>query len=80
MAGMKNRTPGRAQRRTKPATPNRLNHAAQTLKAAARVMRELTRLIWWSAVPLATIGLAVHALLTGSAAELIEFLIALQSR
>ncbi len=80
MAGMNNRTPGRTRRRTQPAPLNRLNHAARTLKAAARVMRELARLIWWSAVSLATLGLAVHALLTGSAADLVDLLAALQSR
>lgn len=80
MAGMNNRTPGHTRRRTKPAALARLNHAARILKGAARVMRELTRLIWWSAVSLATIGLAVNALFTGSAAELVDLLIALQSR
>lgn len=78
MTGMKNRKPGHARERHTLTPRARLNHVAQTVKAAARVMRELTRLIWWSTVPLATIGLAVNALLTGSAAELIDFLIVLQ--
>lgn len=78
MIGMKNGTVGRARRRTSMAAHSRLARIARTLKAAARVMRELTRLICWSAVPLATVGLVVHALLTGNAAELVGFLISLR--
>lgn len=78
MAGMKNRTPKRARRRGAPASLVRLEHAAQLLKAVARVMRELTRLVWWSAVPLTTVAIGVHALVTGSGAELIDFLITLR--
>jgi hypothetical protein len=78
MTGMKNGMPGRVRRRAKPAAHSRLTAVALALKAMARVVRELTRLIWWSAALLATVGLAAHALLTGSAAELIDLLVSLR--
>ena len=79
MTGTKNRPPGRARRRGKPAVVARLDRVAQTFKAAAGVMRELTGLLLWSTAPLATVALVAHAVLTGSLHELVEVLIALRS-
>lgn len=78
MTGMKKRSPGRGRRRSAPTTLERLDHATQAVKAATRLMRALTALLWWSTAPLATVVLVVHAVLTGTVAELVDFLIALR--